>query len=834
MEAAARALELLGDAECPSISRGLGPGMLSGGQLLDASVRVWISGSLAWVESTARYTAGSGTTPLTYQLAFPLGARLSRFRAQVAGKVLEGRLQDRGRAMQAYQAVLAKGQPATLTEQSVATLQINLGAVPPGSEVAINLAYVEALEPQAGGDLVFHFPLLDQAGNVPANFQMVTVLETAGVPPARLAASQPTATQSSQRGDLRIELARPAELKPRDFTLRFRLGAEQPRVQLFAGDQHFHVGILPPKNTVPSPAGVDVVFLLDRSQAMAGANLDGARQALTQALGMLGERDRFAIWAYNEQLAGPSGGRLTGPAERPAALEWLKTLAPAGTADLPKVLEQLRAVPGTGRTLWLVLITASSLPQGGELIKAARTRPLPGRLYAFSLSRENQVVLSRLSDQCRGHAFQVQAEQLKDAVERLIGSLRQPVAFELELQDQGLGLLPDSLVPTQLSDLLAQRPVSAAGRKTGQGALALQLKLPHETAVRTAKIAPFPSKNPALAAGWARLRLAQLEEQRQLAGPSDQAGLTQELSELSVQSGVLSLATALVLLDLQNVAHLHVLADGTGPAAASSQALADPPAPAKQPAQPAVETAKLPPLPPLENKPPAEPAPAPPAPKPLEVRRDRGLTAKTGVNTSNRLTAKSQGGAKKIAEGAKAQFTRQKPPGSDRAKIEGEQAAKIRDKHKDKLDSINKETPEVRRLIQDDSMTRVTGEIDPAFESVWTFGAEAAAVGHVPGRTTVSGAVEPKNLRQQFLERLDGVEQKLDRLRRQPSRAHAEPLAEELYYSLGVLEEACKSYPNLEPLLQSGQDLYRALLNANPAVIDGLQNWIDQWRSMGS
>lgn len=832
MEAAARALELLGDAECPSISRGLGPGMLSGGQLLDASVRVWISGTLAWVESTARYTAGSGAAPLTYQLAFPPGARLSRFRAQVAGKVLEGRLQDRARAMQAYQAVLAKGQPATLTQQSVDTLQINLGAVPPGSEVAINLAYVEVLEPQAGGDLVFHFPMLDQAGNVPANFQMVTVLETAGVPPARLAASQPTATQSSQRGDLRIELARPAELKPRDFTLRFRLGAEQPRVQLFAGDQHFHVGILPPKNTVPSPAGVDVVFLLDRSQAMAGANLEGARQALTQALGMLGERDRFAIWAYNEQLAGPSGGRLTGPAERPAALEWLKTLAPAGTADLPKVLDQLRAVPGTGRTLWLVLITGSSLPQGGELIKAARTRPLPGRLYAFSLSGENQVVLNRLSDQCRGHAFQVKADQLKEGVERIIGSLRQPVAFELELQDQGLGLVPDSLVPTHLSDLLAQRPVSAAGRKTGQGALALQLKLPHETAVRTAKIAPFPSKNPALAAGWASLRTACLEEQRALAGPSDQAPLTQEISELSIQSGILSQATALVLLDLQNVAHLHVLAEAGAPALPPAPPLPSP----KEPAQPVVETSssKLPPLPPLDQKPPAEPAPAPPAPKSPEVRKDRGLTAKTGVNTSNRLTAKYQGGGKKIAEGAKAQFTRQKPPGSDRAKIEGEQAAKIRDKHKDKLETINKETPEIRRLIQDDSMTRVTGEIDPAFESVWTFGAEAAAVGHVPGRTTVAGAPEPKNLRQQFLERLDGVEQKLDRLRRQPSRAHAEPLAEELYYSLGVLEEACKTYPNLEPLLQSGQDLYRALLNANPAVIDGLQKWIDQWRSMGS
>ncbi len=821
MEAAARAMDLLGDAECPSIARGLGPGVLCSptgarAQLLDVAVRVWISGSLAWVEVQARYaTAAAGPGPLTYKFPLSPRARVNRFRAQVAGKVLEGRLQDRARALQAYQAVVSKGQPATLVEQPPDTLQIDCGNVPPGAEVAVNLAYVETLE-LVNGEQTFAFPLLEEGGKLPANVAVVTMLETAGVPPARLAASQPTSSQASQRGDYRIDLGRANELKPRDFILKARLGAEQPRVQLFAGEQHYHVGILPPKNTVPSPSGVDVVFLLDRSQAMAGERLEGARKALTRALGNLGDRDRFAIWAYNEQLAGPSGGRLTGPAERAAALEWLKTVSATGTADLHKVLEQLRAVPATvGRTLWLVLITGSHLPQPGELVKAAQARPLPGRLFAYSLASENQVPLRLLAERCRGRSASLPADQLEGAVDALVSNLRQPVAFELELQDQGLAPAADSQVPELMPDLVAGTPVNVVGRKTGQGGLALQLKLPHEAAVRTAKIAPFPSKNPALAAGWAAERLRHLEDVRALAAPPDEARITQELSELSVASGVLSLATALVLLDLQNVAHVHVLREGSEPPAID---LSRPP-----------ETRRMP-LPPLDL-PATEPVPAPPAPKTpaAEPRKDRGLTIKSGVNQGNRLTAKSVAG-KKIGDGAKAQFTRQKLPGSDRAKIDQDQAAKIRERHKDKLD-IGVETPETRRLMKDDSMLPTAGEIDPRFQSQWTYGPDTPT-GVVPGSQRAASS-EPKNLRQQFLDRLEVVENKLDRLRRQPSRAHAEPLAEELYYSLGVLEEAVKSWPNLEPMLGTGQDLYRALLNANPAVIDGLQKWLDQWRSMG-
>lgn len=827
MEAAARALDLLADAECPSIARGLGPGVLCSptgarAQVLDVAVRVWISGSLAWVEVRTRYaTAAAGPGPLTYMFPFSARARIKGFRAQVSGKMLDGRLQDRTRALQAYQAVISKGQPATLTEQPREGLQIELGNVPPGSEVAIELAYAETLE-LSGGEQSFVFPLVDEGGRLPANLSLVTVLETAGVPPARLAASQPTSSQASQRGDYRIDLGRVTELKPRDFALKMRLGAEQPRVQLFAGEHHYHVGILPPKSTVPSPSGVDVVFLIDRSQAMAGERLEGAKKAVTRALGNLGERDRFAIWAYNEQLAGPSGGRLTGPAERAAALDWLKTLAPAGTADLHKVLEQLRAVPATvGRTLWLVLITGSSLPQPGELVKAAQARPLPGRLFGFSLAPENEIALRLLSERCRGRSLALRGDQLELAVDQLVTSLRQPVAFDLELQDQGLAPVAGSQVPERMPDLVSAIPVSSVGRKSGQGGLALQLKLPHEAAVRTAKIAPFPTKNPALAAGWACLKLAHLEDLRALASSAEQAALTQELSDLSVQTGVLSQATALVLLDLQNVAHVHVLHDDLEVVKSA----------------PATQKLPLPPLPPIDL-PKTEPAPAPPAPKTQPEptaspsRKDRGLTIKGHVNQGNRLTAKAQApsSSKKIAEGAKAQYTPKKPPGSDRAKIDSEQAAKIRDKHKDKLD-IGTGQHQVRRLVQNDDMLPNAGEIDSRFVDAWTYGAHTP-VGVVPGNQRPAQRSEP-DLRQQFLDRLEVVEDKLDRLRRQPSRAHAEPLAEELYYSLGMLEEAVKTWPNLETMLIAGQDLYRALLNANPAVIDGLQKWLDQWRSMG-
>ncbi|MEW6281229.1 MAG: hypothetical protein AB1758_21640, partial [Candidatus Eremiobacterota bacterium] len=636
-------------------------------------------------------------------------------------------------------------------------------------------------------------------------FNMVALLETAGVPLARLACSQAAATAANQRGDYKVELTQPHQLLPRDFVLRVRLGADQPRVQLFTGENHYMVCLLPPRTSAPNPAGVDTIFVVDRSQAMAGPPLEGVRRALLRCLEQQGERDRIAIWAYNEQLSGPNGGRLATQAERQAMAEWLKTqFTPSGSADLHRPLEQLRSLQSApGRSMAVVVLSASALRGGGELLRGLQARPLSPPVHCLSLSPDSEPMLRRVAELQRG-CFRALAspDQIEPEVARLMVSLRQPVAANMEVVDQGLAPVAGSMSPERLPDLLAHRPVACMGRKTGAGAVGLQLMLPHETAPRSARVGPFPTNNPALAAGWASLRLTALEDRLTVASAAEKPALLREADELCSQTWLFSRAAALVVVDVQNVPHVHVVAE-------PGETLVAAPTPA--PGPPRAE-----PSPPADGKP---------------FRPRDGLTQKTGIrDQGSKLTA-----SKKLTTEAKARFTKQKPA-SDRAALEVDQMEKIREKQKERPAVYDQEY-QTRRLVTGDKYEKEAGGVDPAFESAWSFNEQVKTVhGGLPsGKLVPVHPVEPEpepepDLRQQILDRLQVVEERLERLRRQPSRAHAEPLAEELYYTLGMLEQAVARYPNLDPLFQQGQELYRSLLAANPAVIDGLQKWLDQWK----
>src|SRR5690242_8690475 len=47
---------------------------------------------------------------------------------------------------------------------------------------------------------------------------------------------------------------------------------------------------------------VNLAFVLDRSGSMSGPKIDLARRTITEAIGRLGERDRFSVVAYDDHV----------------------------------------------------------------------------------------------------------------------------------------------------------------------------------------------------------------------------------------------------------------------------------------------------------------------------------------------------------------------------------------------------------------------------------------------------------------------------------------------------------------------------------------------------
>jgi Ca-activated chloride channel family protein len=142
-----------------------GFGMLAsdrGGLPLAAlEVRGRVDGLLAQVTVRQRYV-NAFDVPLEVTYIFPLPDRAAvyRFRMEVAGRVVEGQIDERGRARDNYDQAVAAGRRAAIAEEErpgVFTLRV--GNLMPGETATVELSYCGAL-PYSDGEVTFRFPLV--------------------------------------------------------------------------------------------------------------------------------------------------------------------------------------------------------------------------------------------------------------------------------------------------------------------------------------------------------------------------------------------------------------------------------------------------------------------------------------------------------------------------------------------------------------------------------------------------------------------------------------------------------------------------------------------------
>lgn len=297
----------------------------------------------------------------TYIFPLPDRAGVSGFRMEVAGRVIEGQLDERGRARKNYDAAIRQGHRAAIAEEErsgVFTLRV--GNLPPREAAKIQFTLSGPLSCD-DGELTFWFPLVVAPRYIPGvplpgpNVGDGVAADTDAVPdasrisppvllpgfpnPVRLAIEldvvglspeQASTLRSSlhavrvEAGDGRTRIAllpSPDERLNRDFIVRYRLGGTQIKSTLAFhpdvrtgqrhdgdgdGDGTFALTLLPPK--AEGAAAVrprDVVFVLDRSGSMDGWKMVAARRALATMVETLTPDDRMAVLVFDTVIEQP-------------------------------------------------------------------------------------------------------------------------------------------------------------------------------------------------------------------------------------------------------------------------------------------------------------------------------------------------------------------------------------------------------------------------------------------------------------------------------------------------------------------------------------------------
>jgi Ca-activated chloride channel homolog len=389
----------------------------------------------------------------TYVFPLPDRAGVTAFRADLAGRCVEGELRERGDARAEYDAGIAAGHRAAIAEEERSgTFTTRVGNLQPGEDAVITLILTGPLAVD-DGVAEYRFPLVVApryvagwpADGPPAG--LGTAADTGAVPdasrvtppvllpgltsPVRLSLRarvaglglSPDTVRSSLHavtrradGDGAVEVSLyPGERLDRDVVLRFPVaGAATRTIAAVAPDEEdpatgtWQVTVVPPR-AEPGPASRarDVIVVLDRSGSMHGWKIAAARRAAARIVDSLGTRDRFAVLAFDNVVQSPPGLDTLVPASdrnRWAAVAWLADVEARGGTEMREPLRAAAALladpdpagppaAGAGRDLaadrFLVLVTDGQVA-GEDQILAAVT-PVAGRTRIFALGIDQAV-----------------------------------------------------------------------------------------------------------------------------------------------------------------------------------------------------------------------------------------------------------------------------------------------------------------------------------------------------------------------------------------------------------------------------------------------------------
>ncbi len=603
----------------------------------------------------------------TYIFPLPDRAAATRFTMQVAGRTVEGDLQERGQARQTYDRAVAAGKRASIAEEErPGTFTLRVGNLMPGESATITLELTGPL-PVADGEVTYRFPLVvapryvpgrplsgEQVGEGtshdtdavpdasrisppvllagypnPVRLSLEVTLDPTGLPLSKVRSALHIAWADESQGLLRVQVGA-GERLDRDFILRFCLGDAQLRTTARATrfsdgrDDAFLLTVVPAATTTAVRAR-DLVFVLDRSGSMGGWKMIAARRAVARMVDSLRVADRFSVLAFDDRVEAQSP-KLQDATDRHRfqACEWLAKVDARGGTEMAAPLSDAANLLASGsldRERILVFVTDGQVGNEAQLLKLLGQRLNGTRVFALGIDQAvNAGFLNRLAALGgQGEAELVESEdRLDEVLTRCHRRIDVPVLAELTVDVEGGSLLSETLAPGRLPDVFTGVPAVICGRLRRSGSAKPTLIVRGRLASGeqfSQHVVVEATANAALLPAWGRLRLRDLED-RFDGGKGSKSELERRIVAVSLEAKVLCRFTAFVAVDHEVVnvgGRLHQLTQAVdrpaGWAASSTSSPpsggrpAMPPPPSPAPMRREASQSMAAPMPPAESRP---------------------------------------------------------------------------------------------------------------------------------------------------------------------------------------------------------------------------------------
>ncbi|ARU03373.1 trypsin [Comamonas serinivorans] len=555
--------------------------------LKGTQVDVRIAGVIADVTVTQTYK-NEGTRPIEAKYVFPGSTRAAvhAMNVRLGERLITAQIKGKEQARIEYTQAKQAGKTAALLEQHRPNVfQMAVANILPGDDVKVELRYTELLVPE-GGRYQFVFPtVVGPRYNSPSSLEarsewVAQPTQAAGRKPLsafdlklRLEAPLPIAAVGSKthrltttaQGDRQVSLAlddADRTANNRDFILDYSLAGQQVAsgLMLMQGEQeNFFLAMVQPPKAVALKAvnPREYIFVVDISGSMHGFPLDTAKAMLRELIGGLRPSDTFNVMLFSgsNSMLNPHSVPAT-QANIEGAIATIERMQGGGSTELMPALKRVYAQaksPSTSRSV--VVVTDGYVTVESEAFALIRKHLDEANVFAFGIgSSVNRHLIEGMARAGRGEPFVItSANDAKAQADRFRQLVAQPVLTSVQADFEGVEVY--DVVPEQLPDVLAERPVVVFGKwrpKEGQpfpGRVRISGQTPagpFQQVLPLADAPAEPGQNTALRQLWARERIAMLSDQEALDGGS---ALREQIMQLGLGYSLLTNYTSFIAVD---------------------------------------------------------------------------------------------------------------------------------------------------------------------------------------------------------------------------------------------------------------------------------------------
>jgi Ca-activated chloride channel family protein len=551
--------------------------------LKSTSADVKIAGVIADIRISQVYK-NEGKNVLEAIYVFPASTRAAVYdmKMKIGEREIFAVIQEKQKARQTYEQAREEGKTASLLEQMRPNVfQMNVANIMPGDVIEVELKYTEFLVPElsiyefvyptvvgprysnqteesAPDDTWISNPYLSE-GEKPTYSFNINVHIAAGMPISDIrSTSHEVDIKYTNKTIADIKLKNSEEFEGnRDFIIQYQLSGNkiESGIMLYEGqnENFFMAMIQPPKTVISSEIPPrEYVFIVDVSGSMRGFPLEISKKLLRNLIGNLRSNDKFNVLLFagsSSVLFERSMPASTENINR--AINHIDNQRGGGGTELLPALRRALALEGTenySRTF--IIATDGYVSVEKETFDLIRENLGQANFFAFGIgSSVNRYIIEGMAHVGMGEPFVVtnQGEAEKSAG-KFRNYISSPVLTNIKMKYPGFSVY--DVIPGQIPDVLAERPIVVIGKYKGTASGKIELNGQTGKEIYNKSISlslSKPSENhKALKYLWARQKIMLLDDYNNINRTKE---LTDEIVHLGLKYNLLTNYTSFVAVD---------------------------------------------------------------------------------------------------------------------------------------------------------------------------------------------------------------------------------------------------------------------------------------------